>query len=210
MFDAAPCRFTPLQATPSLTIGPPNVPAHTGQHSPAGASSDRPVAKPPGVRPPSPTAGTERATDTRPPELLALTDCARQNVDLRLCPETNRPTPTSALVTEQDLASLIISAHALRRFVQRLQPDIPGADQVAEPMARLEDIGSGRRTGPEQAQLNRYRDWMATHVEPKVRELIRCEGFWTTERPRWSRSDKPSAGYLQIGRMCACPPPRTR
>lgn len=116
------------------------------------------------------------------------------------------PNPNFArLVTEHDLNTIVISAHALRRFVQRLQPDIPGADQVAEPMARLEDIGSGRRTGPEQAQLNRYRDWMASHVEPNVRDLIRCEGFWTTERPLWSRSDKPSAGYLQIGRMCGFP-----
>ena len=116
------------------------------------------------------------------------------------------PEPNFArLVTEHDLQALVISAHALRRFVERLQPDIPGADQGAEPMARLEDIGSGRRTGPEQAQLNRYRDWMASHVEPNVLDLIRCEGFWTTERPRWSRSDKPSAGYLQIGRMCGFP-----
>jgi hypothetical protein len=109
------------------------------------------------------------------------------------------------LVTDEDLDTLVISAHALRRFVERLQPDIPGADQVAEPMARLEDLGSGNRSGPEQAQLNRYRDWMASHVEPHVRDLIRCEGFWTTERPPWSRSDRPSAGYLQLGRMCGFP-----
>lgn len=123
---------------------------------------------------------------------------------------TPRPHPTPepnfyCLVTEQDLASLVISAHALRRFVERLQPDIPGANQVAEPMARLEDLGSGNRSGPEQAQLNRYRDGMAIHVEPHVRDLIRCEGFWTTERPRWSRSDTRSAGYLQVGRMCGFP-----
>jgi hypothetical protein len=116
------------------------------------------------------------------------------------------PNPNFAhLVTEQDLHALTISAHALRRFVQRLQPDIPGADQVAEPMARLEDLGSGNRSGPEQAQLNRYRDWMSIHVEPHVRDLIRCEGFWTTERPRWSRSTTRSAGYLQVGRMCGFP-----
>lgn len=58
---------------------------------------------------------------------------------------------------------------------------------------------------PEQARLNRYRDWMARHVDPHVRDVIRCEGFWTTERPRWSRSDTQSAGYLQIGRMCGFP-----
>jgi hypothetical protein len=110
-----------------------------------------------------------------------------------------------AVVTEQDLARLVISAHALRRFVERLQPDIPGADQVAEAMARLEGIGSGRRSGPEQAQLNRYRAWMASHVEPHVLELIRCEGFWATDRPRWSLSRTPSEGLLQIGRMCLFP-----
>ena len=121
-------------------------------------------------------------------------------------PRDQPPNPNFyALVTEQDLASLIISAHALRRFVQRLQPGIPGADQVAEAMARLEDIGSGRRSGPEQAQLNRYRDWMATHVEPHVLELIRCEGFWANERPRWSMSRTRSDALLQVGGMCLWP-----
>jgi hypothetical protein len=124
-------------------------------------------------------------------------------------PRDQQPEPNfKALVTDQDLAALTISAHALRRFVQRLQPGIPGADQVAEAMAHLEDIGSGNRTGPEQAQLNRYRDWMATHVEAHVRDVIRCEGFWTTERPRWSRSDTPSSGYLQVCRMCGFPAAR--
>jgi hypothetical protein len=118
----------------------------------------------------------------------------------------NTPEPNFAhLLTEQDLDTLVISAHALRRFVQRLQPDIPREDEIAEPMARLEDIGSGNRTGPEQAQLNRYRDWMANHVQQHVVELIRGEGFWTTERPRWSRSDTKSDGYLQVGRMCGFP-----
>ncbi len=117
-----------------------------------------------------------------------------------------RPEPNFArLITEQDLRTLVISAHALRRFVQRLQPDIPDADHVAHAMARLEDLGSGNRSGTQQAQLNQYRDWMANHVEPHVRDLIRSEGFWTTERPRWSRSDTPSDGYLQIGRMCGFP-----
>jgi hypothetical protein len=123
-------------------------------------------------------------------------------------PAARHPAPEpnfAQLVTDQDLARLAISAHALRRFVQRLQPDIPGADQVAKPMARLEDLRSGHRSGPEQVQLNRYRDWMANHVQEHVIELIRCEGFWTTERPRWSRSDTPTDGYLQIGRMCGFP-----
>jgi hypothetical protein len=115
----------------------------------------------------------------------------------------SRPEPNFArLVTEEDLRCIVVSAHALRRFLQRLQPGIPGADQVADAMARLEDLGSGRRSGPEQGQLNRYRDWMAKHVEPVVLDLIRCEGFWATDRPRWSLSRTPSDGYLQVGRMC--------
>jgi hypothetical protein len=117
-----------------------------------------------------------------------------------------RPEPNFArLLTDQDLAALVISAHALRRFVERLQPGIPGADQVAEAMARLEDIGSGNRTGPEQGQLNRYRDWMTAHIEPHVLDLIRCEGFWATDRPRWSQSRTRSDGLLQVGRMCLFP-----
>lgn len=40
-----------------------------------------------------------------------------------LAPEPN----FARLVTEQDLQTLTISAHALRRFVERLQPGIPGA-----------------------------------------------------------------------------------
>jgi hypothetical protein len=116
------------------------------------------------------------------------------------------PEPNFArLVSEDDLRRIVISAHALRRVVQRLQPDIPGAEQIAEAMAGLEDLGSGNRSGPQQGQLNRYRDWMAKHVEPVVLDLIRCEGFWTTERPRWSRSDTPSDGYLQVGGMCGFP-----
>jgi len=121
-------------------------------------------------------------------------------------PREQQPEPNFArLVTEQDLHTLVLSAHALRRFVQRLHPEIPGADQVAQSMARLENLGSGNRSGPEQAQLNRYRDWTAKHVEPHILDLIRCEGFWTTERPRWSRSETPSDGYLQAGRMCGFP-----
>jgi hypothetical protein len=121
-------------------------------------------------------------------------------------PGDRGPEPNFArLIADEDLRRIAISAHALRRFVQRLQPEIPGAEQVAEAMARLEDLGSGNRSGPQQGQLNRYRDWIAKHVEHVVLDLIRCEGFWTTERPRWSRSDTPSAGYLQVGRMCGFP-----
>jgi hypothetical protein len=118
----------------------------------------------------------------------------------------SRPEPNfGRLVSEEDLQGIVVSAHALRRFVERLRPEVPGADQVAEAMARLEGIGSGNRSGPEQGQLNRYRDWMATHVEPVVLDLICCEGFWATDRPRWSLSRTPSDGYLQVGRMCLFP-----
>lgn len=117
-----------------------------------------------------------------------------------------KPEPNFArLLTHQDLEAIAISAHALRRFVERLQPDIPGANQVAEAMARLEEMGSGNRSGPEQAQLNRYRNWMAANVEPHVLDLIACEGFWATDRPRWSLSRTRSDGYLQVGRMCLFP-----
>lgn len=123
------------------------------------------------------------------------------NVDGHSGPEPN----FGRLVSEQDLQGIVVSAHALRRFVERLRPEIPGADQVAQAMARLEDLGSGNRSGSEQAQLNRYRDWMATHVESHVLEVIRCEGFWATDRPRWSLSRTPSDRYLQVGRMCLFP-----
>ncbi len=52
------------------------------------------------------------------------------------------------LVTKEHIPGIAISAHALRRFVERLQPDIPGADQVAAAMARLEDLGSGHGPVP--------------------------------------------------------------
>jgi hypothetical protein len=55
------------------------------------------------------------------------------------------PEPSFArLVTDQDLATLVVSGHALRRFVQRLQPEIPGAEQIAEAMAALEDLEGAR------------------------------------------------------------------
>jgi hypothetical protein len=126
-----------------------------------------------------------------------------QHVNVR---RAARPEPNfGRLVSEPDLQRIAVSAHALRRFVQRLAPDIPGAEQVAEAMADLEDLGPGRRSGVEQGQLRRHRDWMARHVQPLVLELIRCEGFWATRRPRWSLSHTPSDGYLQVGRMCLFP-----
>jgi hypothetical protein len=117
-----------------------------------------------------------------------------------------RPEPNfGRLVSERDLQRIVVSAHALRRFVQRLAPDIPDAERIAAAMADLEGLGSGRRSGVEQGQLNSYRDWMAKQVEPVVLDLIRCEGFWATDRPRWSLSRTPSDGYLQVGRMCLFP-----
>jgi hypothetical protein len=116
-----------------------------------------------------------------------------------------RPEPNfGRLVTERDLPSIEITAHALRRFVQRLEPGIPGAAAVADAMARLEAL-KGARSGAQQAQLNQYRDWMTKHVEPFVIDAILCEGFWATERPCWSRSRTPSDGYLQVGGLCGFP-----
>ena len=72
-------------------------------------------------------------------------------------------------------------------------------------MTRLEGMGSGNRSGPEQGRLNRYRDWMTTHVEPHFLDLISCGGFWASDRPRWSLSRTSSDGLLQVGRMCLFP-----
>jgi hypothetical protein len=124
----------------------------------------------------------------------------RMSPSRRTKPEVN----FARLITEEDLGRIVVSAHALRRFVERLAPGIPGAEQVAREMTRLEDL-AGRRSGPEQGELNRYRDWMAKHVEPIVLDLIRCEGFWATDRPRWSLSRTRSDGYLQVGRICLFP-----
>jgi hypothetical protein len=147
----------------------------------------------------------QRAISRRrsPPAFLGTRSTTMHQMTPR--PRTTPEPNFAQLVTEGQIPYITVSAHALRRFVERLQPDIPGADQVAEAMARLEDIGSGRRSGPEQAQLNRYRDWMATHVEPHVLELIRCEGFWANERPRWSMSRTRSDALLQVGGMCLWP-----
>lgn len=125
----------------------------------------------------------------------------------RLCIRRRaRPEPNfGRFPTEQELGRIAISAHALRRFVERLRPDIPSADQVAEAMAELEEIGSGLRSDPDQGQLNSYRQWMARHVQPHVMELIRCEGFWATRRPSWALSRTPADGWLQVGRMCLFP-----
>jgi hypothetical protein len=117
-----------------------------------------------------------------------------------------RPEPNfGRFPTEHELRRITISAHAQRRFVQRLRPDIPTADQMAEAMEWLEEIGSGHRSGVEQGELNSYRQWMARHVQPHVMELIRCEGFWATRRPKWALSRTPADGWMQVGRMCLFP-----
>jgi hypothetical protein len=70
--------------------------------------------------------------------------------------ETLEGLPANTTLTTLDAAR-----RALRR-PRGGRPSPPGsgqrADQVAEAMARLEDLGSGNRSGPEQGQLNRYRD----------------------------------------------------
>jgi hypothetical protein len=120
-----------------------------------------------------------------------------------------QPEPNFArLVTEDDLASIDISAHALQRFVDRLQPGIPGAARAAQTMGRLEEIPSGTRSQRERNQLREHRDWLRAHVEPLIRDLLLCEGFWATERPRWSQSRTPSDAHVQIGGLCYWPAAR--
>lgn len=132
----------------------------------------------------------------------AMEDDLRERVAMR----RQRPEPNFArLVAVQDLASIEITAHALQRFVDRLKPGIPGADRAAQIMGSLEGMPSGTRNRHEQNQLREHRDWLRRHVEPCVRDLIACEGFWTTDRPRWSGSRTPSDGYLQVGGMCGFP-----
>ncbi|HEY7932970.1 MAG TPA: hypothetical protein VID48_04015 [Solirubrobacteraceae bacterium] len=121
----------------------------------------------------------------------------------------SQPEPNFArLVTKEDLDSIEISAHALRRFVDRLQPGIPGAARAAQVMGRLEEIPSGTRSQRERNQLREHRDWLRAHVEPCIRDLLTCEGFWATERPRWSQSRTPSDAHVQIGGLCYWPSAR--
>jgi hypothetical protein len=121
----------------------------------------------------------------------------------------SQPEPNFArLVTEADLDSIEISAHALQRFVDRLQPGIPGATRAAETMGRLEAIPLERRSQRERNQLREHRDWLRSHVEPLIRDLLTCEGFWATERPRWSQSRTPSDAHVQIGGLCYWPAAR--
>jgi hypothetical protein len=121
----------------------------------------------------------------------------------------SRPEPNFArLVTDDDLDSIEISAHALQRFVDRLQPGIPGAARAAETMGRLEAISLERRSHAERNQLREHRDWLRAHVEPLIRDLLICEGFWATERPRWSQSQTPSDAHVQIGGLCYWPAAR--
>lgn len=124
-------------------------------------------------------------------------------------PKSQRPEPNFArLITEADLDAIEISAHALQRFVDRVQPGIPGAARAAETMGRLEEIPSSTRSQRERNQLREHRDWLRAHVEPHVRDLLVCEGFWATERPRWSQSRTPSDAHLQIGGLCYWPAAR--
>ncbi len=200
--------LTPWHTTePWKAIGPPRI------HPP-------PRSTPPQSANPIQTApGPDRATHDPPAPIRKETCSSAQttpaSTQTKPASAQITPVPTQSStrrepnyarqVTSDELARIVISAHALRRFVQRLAPGIPGADRVADSMATLEDLGTGNRTGQEQGELNRYRDWMSKHVEPHVRDLIASEGFWTTERPSWSRSNTPSDGYLQVGGMCGFP-----
>ncbi len=117
-----------------------------------------------------------------------------------------RPEPNfGRFVAEAHQPEIVITAHALQRFVTRLQPQIPRAEHIADLMAPLEGLRSGTRTGLQQRQLAEYRSWMAANVEEHLRDLIRCEGFWATEPPRWARTRTPTAGHLQIGGLCYFP-----
>jgi hypothetical protein len=128
-----------------------------------------------------------------------------------MAPAPRHPTPEpnfERLLTEHDLDSIEISAHALQRFVSRLQPGIPGAGRVAQMAGTLKAIPSQRRSQRERNQLRQHRDWLRAHVEPLVRDLLRCEGFWATARPRWSQSRTQSSAHLQIGGLCYWPAAR--
>jgi hypothetical protein len=72
----------------------------------------------------------------------------------------------------------------------------------------LKAIPSQRRSQRERNQLRQHRDWLRAHVEPLVRDLLRCEGFWATARPRWSQSRTQSSAHLQIGGLCYWPAAR--
>lgn len=65
--------------------------------------------------------------------------------------------------------------------------------------------GAQGQARPEQNQLREHRDWLRAHVEPCIRDLLACEGFWATERPRWSQSRTPTDAHVQIGGLCYWP-----
>jgi hypothetical protein len=111
-------------------------------------------------------------------------------------------------LTDADLDNIEISAHALQRFVSRLQPGIPGAARVAQSAGKLEAIPPQARSQRERNQLRQHRDWLRAHVEPLVCDLLRCEGFWANQRPRWSQSRTQSNAHLQIGGLCYWPAAR--
>jgi hypothetical protein len=98
------------------------------------------------------------------------------------------------------------TGHALVRCIERLQPGIPGADEIAWEAARLEQAGRRRRlTGPEAYRLRAGHAWLHEHVGPHIKELILLEGFWATRRPGWCPSPTPADGHLQVGELCYFP-----
>jgi hypothetical protein len=108
------------------------------------------------------------------------------------------------LVIKQHLDEIKVTGHALVRCVQRLQPGIPDADQIAREAASLEEKGR-YLTDTQQRRLGQLHARLHEHVEPHVRLLIALEGFWATMRPGWCRSRTHADGHLQVGALCYFP-----
>lgn len=115
-----------------------------------------------------------------------------------------RPEPNfSSFFLPEQLRETDITAHAIVRYVERLQPGIPGADEIARTASRLEKARS--RTPGQRQELGRCHAWLHEHVRSSIEELIVIEGFWATGRPHWCRSRTHSDGHLQVGGLCYFP-----
>ena len=161
----------------------------------------------PGNRFPKPQPGRRSlAPDTTVRALPASTQTINMPTEA-YARRRQRPEPNFApLVTEQDLSRIVISAHALRRFIgaRCSQQGIPGAEQVARGDGSSKT--SARATAPGPATAEPLPRLDGQHVKPVVLDLIRREGFWTTERPRWSLSPHHQTATCRWG-ACACSPP---
>lgn len=122
-------------------------------------------------------------------------------------PAASKPEPNfGRFITDEEIGNLSSKPHALARFVERLQPGIPGADVVAARLHALEvKRERARLSGSQYTQLQRDRTWLTQNVGPHVFDLIAMEGFWATSRPQWSRSQTPSEALLQVGGLCLFP-----